>query len=81
MMEHVQEISSEARPYLAAARKHFDTPEKAVVKARVEGDEFVMLWDRGINGIAKDRVPVSELRARRVATPKAAKEPTPKTEK
>ena len=63
---HVQEISSDAKPYLASALKHFGAEKPQVVKARIEDDDtFVMLWDRGINGIAKDRVPLAKLTARR----------------
>lgn len=69
-----------ASDYLASACKHFETPVGAVAKSRIEGDEFVLLWDRGVNGIAKDRVPLSKLSKKRAATPKAKAAP-PKTDK
>lgn len=72
---HQQEISNEAKPYLASALKHFgadDVPvnKAQVVKARIEGNEFVLLWDRGINGIAKAQAALSALKKARRA-PKA----------
>ncbi len=68
----MQEISNEARPYLASALKHFGAEKPQVVRARIEdGDTFVLLWDRGIDGIAKASVPLSSLTAKRPRKRKA----------
>jgi len=74
---HVQEISSDAKPYLASALKHFEAEKPQVIKARIEDDDtFVLLWDRGINGIAKDSVPLSSLQKKRTRKPRATAAPS-----
>lgn len=79
-----QQISAAAEKKLAAALKHFggDVPihRAQVVKARIEGTDFVLLWNRGINGIAKDRILASALRSARIPKPKPKAKSAPSKE-
>jgi hypothetical protein len=47
--------------YLNRACKHLGVDPGSAINPRVEGDEFVVIIDRGIAGCPKYRIPLSEL--------------------
>jgi pyruvate/2-oxoglutarate dehydrogenase complex dihydrolipoamide acyltransferase (E2) component len=53
---------NEDRLLEAALERTGDSPD-SIVKHRIEGDEFVLIVDRGILGGPKFRFPLSELRS------------------
>ena len=59
--------------YLALVAAHFGIEPKRVLVCRVEGNELVVVLDRGIQGCPKQRILISKLAKRARAPEKKVK--------